>query len=559
MVDFSFSTFVFDMNFESHATEIFSVNRIPFSQSGILPSITLDYLRASEALKPYYNRHFSDEEFYGQILEKKLEFTAERRSLLVKALKRQYENADIPINSSPELKSQLDALSKEHTFVITTGHQMCLHTGPLYFVYKIISAIAMSRRLTALYPEYTFVPVYWMASEDHDFEEINHFHHHQVRFQWNYRHHDLPVGRLPLDGYSDVLDAYSKFLKPHSLQTKEWLDIMADSYLKAHSLSQATRRLVHNLLGRYGVVIVDGDDVELKRSFRLIVKNEILHRISSEIVRSTTDQIGKLWFAQVNSRDINFFYLSPSGRVRIARDRDGRFTAGAFHWTEEELESEIELYPERFSPDVITRPLYQEFVLPNLAYVGGANELAYWFQLKGLFSVHQIPMPILLLRNSFVMLHRKTYNFLEKYGIPKEYIFSPPSDTLKKLVRKKSPTDAQYDYFVQRINEVYHLIRQYNSSVDQTLIGSTEALRVRHIKALEKLRHKVLRSEMRKNEWLRQKLSQLHQTVYPNEVLQERYENAGQYYCRFGKSWIDELIRLAEMPSLDVYAVFLGD
>ncbi|MFN3950850.1 MAG: bacillithiol biosynthesis cysteine-adding enzyme BshC [Thermaurantimonas sp.] len=547
------------MNSQLQAAVFHSVEKIPFAEAGILPSITLEYLTSSRDLEPFFHRRFSDEEFYSQLLEKKTEYTADRRALLTKVLRRQYDLAGIQLYKSPILNAQIEALNDDKSFVITTGHQLCLHTGPLYFLYKIISAIAMTRRLKSLYPEYAFIPVFWMASEDHDFDEINHFHHNQVRFQWNLPKHTLPVGRLRMDGYAEVLNAYASFLRPHNVYTREWLDILADSYLNAHSLKDATRRLVHTLLGHYGVVIVDGDDFELKNSFRFLIKNEILHKISSRAVKATSEQIGKLWFAQVHPRDINFFYLSENGRFRITKDENGRYHSDTRVWTESEMEYEIEKHPERFSPDVVTRPLYQEFILPNLAYIGGANELAYWFQLKGLFSAHQVPMPILLLRNSFVMLKKKDLSFFEKYAVPKSYIFLKTTDALKTLVRKNSPTDAQFDHYVRQISELYNKIEQYSTSIDKTLTGSVLAQKTRHEKALEKLRNKVLKAEMKRNEWLTQKLLQLRQTVFPNDVLQERYENAGQYYCQYGKIWLDQLVQTAEMPTLDVYAVFLSD
>lgn len=547
------------MNPQLQSDTIHHVEKIPFSNTSILPSITLEYLSGSKALEPFFHRYFSDQEFYSQLQEKKTEYTAERRALLTKALKRQYNSAGIRLNDSPTTSAQIEALANEKTFVITTGHQLCLHTGPLYFLYKIASTIAMTKRLKSLYAEYTFVPVYWMASEDHDFDEVNHFHHHQVRFQWNVQHGTEPVGRLQMEGYKEVLDAYANFLQPHSIHTKEWIDLLADSYLHASNLRDATRRLVHSLLGQYGVIIVDGDDAELKSSFRFLIKNEILHQISSKAVKATSEDIGKLWFAQVNPRDINFFYLSETGRHRITKDANGMYYSGTRQWTTSEMESEIEKHPERFSPDVVTRPLYQEFILPNLAYIGGANELAYWFQLKGLFYVHQIPMPILLMRNSLVMMHKKDMTFMDKYSIPRKYIFSKASETLKILVRKSSPTDVQFDHYVRQINELYNKIQEYSSSIDKTLTGSIEAQNKRHVKALEKLRQKVLKSEIKKKQWLSHKLSQIYQTVYPNDVLQERYENVGQYYCKYGKVWLEELVGLLEMPALEVYAVFLSD
>ncbi|MFN4299429.1 MAG: bacillithiol biosynthesis cysteine-adding enzyme BshC [Thermaurantimonas sp.] len=535
------------------------VESIPFAKTGILPSLTLEYISGNQELIPYYNRHFSDKDFYSQILEKQLEFTAERRAILKNAIECQYRAAGIAIDESSKLHFHIQSLLSPNTFTVVTGHQLCIHTGPLYFLYKIISTLSMVKRLKKLYPDFHFVPVYWMASEDHDFEEINHFHHHQVRFQWNRDTAGMPVGRLPLDDFHKVLEAYSDFLKPHNTYTAEWIELLKNAYLDAPNLAVATRRLVHALLGECGVMIIDGDDPELKKSFRFIIKEEILNQTSARAVKSTSEQLGKLWFTQVNPREINFFYLSQSGRLRIVKNKDTSYSAGIFQWSAYELEREIENYPERFSPNVVTRPLYQEFVLPNLAYVGGANELAYWLQLKDMFVAHQVPMPILLLRNSFLMLEKKSLKFFEKSNLSLENLFVSPRIVLKNIVRRSSATEGQFAFFAEEVENLYEKITSYVASVDFTLQSASEAQKTRHLKGLEKLKNKVLNAEMRKYEWIAEKLETVNQQVFPSGVLQERYENAGQYYCRYGRAWINMLIDIAEMPSNAVKVVLLPD
>lgn len=534
------------------------IQSIPFAKTGILPSITLDYLVHPERLAPYYNRYFSKEDFYRQILEKQQEFTDERRKILYRALKRQYSEQGIVLSASEPVMTNIELLSRNDTFTITTGHQLCLHTGPLYFLYKILSAIAQVRKLKVWYPEYHFVPVFWMASEDHDFQEINHFHHHRVRFHWNYKHSGQPVGRLSLEGYRELLQTYSEFLMPHNSSITEWLKILEYSYLTSINLAQATRKLVHQLLGHYGIVIIDGDDPELKNAFRLIIKDEVLRQVSNEPLKETSEEIGRLWFAQVNPRDINFFYLGDS-RVRIEKASDGTYRAGQRVWSTRELEREIDNRPENFSPNVVTRPLYQEFVLPNLAYIGGANEIAYWLQLKGVFTTHQIPMPILLLRNSFLQLNAKVKRILEKNDLLEEILFQPPAKVVKDLIRKTSPTDSRFEHFSSQMKKLYAEIEEYSANVDKTLAASARARMVRHLKAIESLKAKVLSAEARKNDQLLRKLQEIHHMVYPNGVLQERYENVSQYYCKYGQDWIDVLMAEADMPSTNAIVLYWPD
>jgi bacillithiol biosynthesis cysteine-adding enzyme BshC len=350
---------------------------IPFKKTGYFSNLICDYLDEKETLKPFFNRFSSLDNFKDQLLEKQANFPIENRTVLNGAMKRQYANIDI--SRSTELHIEL--LKDKSTFTVVTGHQLNLFTGPLYFLYKIISTINLTQQLKEVYPNYNFVPVYWMATEDHDFDEINYFNFKGKKLQWN-KIASGAVGHLNTDGLDDIYDMFS--LEIGMGQNAEELKaLFKKAYLEHSNLTDATRYLANELFGEYGLVIVDGDDRELKKLLVPYAKMDILENSGYKAVSETSQKLEQLpenYGIQVNPREINYFYLKDGVRERIIEE-NGLFYINDtdLRFTEEEVLKELENYPERFSPNVISRPLYQEIILPNLCYIGGGGELASYF------------------------------------------------------------------------------------------------------------------------------------------------------------------------------------
>jgi len=311
-------------------------------------------------------------------------------------------------------RQNIELLHHENTFTITTSHQLNLFTGPLYFLYKIISVINLTNELKAAYPENNFVPVYWMATEDHDFDEINYFNFKGKKVQWS-RQASGAVGRLNTEDLDKVLDVFTANLG-FGANSNGIKKLFKCAYLDHKNLADATRFLANELFGIYGLVIVDADDRDLKSLFAPYVKKELTEQTSFTKVSETNEKINSLGFnVQVNPREINLFYLKEDLRERIVEQNGTYFVNDTdISFTKSELLAELEKHPERFSPNVIMRPLYQEVILPNLCYIGGGGELAYWFQLKSYFKAVNVPFPMLLLRNSVLVKTAKQSEKLKK-------------------------------------------------------------------------------------------------------------------------------------------------
>ena len=237
------------------------VECIPYRKTGYFTKLITDYLDQSESLRPFYNRFPSIGSFESQIREKQKNYQQKHRQVLTETLKEQCRDIEL----SEFSLAHIESLSDKETFTVVTGHQLNLFTGPLYFLYKIITTINLCEELTAQYPKYNFVPIYWMATEDHDFEEINYFNFRGQKIRWN-KESDGAVGRLSTDGLGDVYDALEKSLGQNR-QAGELLQLFKKSYLEHDRLTDATRFLANELFGQYGLVVVDGDDPRLKSLF----------------------------------------------------------------------------------------------------------------------------------------------------------------------------------------------------------------------------------------------------------------------------------------------------
>ena len=401
---------------------------ITFQDSGYFTPIIVDYLNQKPELQPFYHRFPTLENLGLQIDEKKTNFAGDR-DMLVRVLKNQYSK----VETSPATAKNIAALQNQNTFTITTGHQLNLFTGPLYFLYKIVSAINLANELKAKYPENHFVPVYWMATEDHDFEEINYFNFKGKKFRWN-RESSGPVGRLSTDGLAEFLEIFVMELGPgHS--AAEIKSLFERSYVEHENLTDATRFLANELFGKYGLVIIDADDRDLKRQLIPFVKDELLSRTSFEKVSETATTLP--YDIQVNPREINLFFMENGLRERIVYE-DGKYKANntSMFFSEVEILDLLEKHPEKFSPNVILRPLYQEVILPNLCYIGGGGEIAYWLELKSFFESVGVTFPVLLLRNSVLLASEKQAKKADKLGLSWADLFLKP-DALANLKIKK--------------------------------------------------------------------------------------------------------------------------
>ncbi|CAM1340295.1 bacillithiol biosynthesis cysteine-adding enzyme BshC [Tenacibaculum amylolyticum] len=523
---------------------------IPFKETGFFSTMMCNYLEKSDTLEHFYGNYPNIEGFKKQINEKQKSFSNHTREVLVAALRSQYEKTNI----SEKTKANIDALLTSNTFTVTTGHQLNLFTGPLYFLYKIISAINLAEELSAQFPEQQFVPIYWMATEDHDFDEINYFNFKGSKVQWN-SEQTGGVGRFSNDGLSHVFQVFQQHLGT-SRNATYLKELFTEGYLKHSNLADATRYIANELFSEYGLVIIDADESALKKEFAPFVKQELLENTSYREVSKTNALLGQSYKIQVNPREINLFYLTDTLRERIVfEDAIFKVNNTTISFSKEEILKELENHPERFSPNVIMRPLYQEIILPNLCYIGGGGELAYWMQLKSYFDTVRIPFPILLLRNSVQVINQKQYKKLEKLSVSVEELFLKQNDLLAKKVKENA--EVHFDFAEQRtvLETQFNSLRKIAEQTDVSYVGAVNAQEKKQLKGLQNLEKRLLRAEKRRQADLVTRITELQNTILPNQSLEERQRNFSEYYLEYGNDFIVSLKKALKPLQLEFFVL----
>jgi bacillithiol biosynthesis cysteine-adding enzyme BshC len=511
---------------------------IDYNDTNSFSKTLIAYLGQNEALAPFYGNK-PDYNGFGEQMSKKKNFA--HRELLTQVLSDQY--ADL-LDTSPEVAQNIIRLKDENTYTVTTGHQLNIFTGPLYFIFKIVTAIKLAQDLKEKFPDKEFVPVYWMATEDHDFEEINHTRVFGKKISWEVDKH-AATGRISTDTIRETVKTYCNTFGLSENAT-ELTKLVEEAYLKGRSLADATRVFVNSLFKQYGLIILDADRKELKKVFATIMEEDILKEKSFKAIEQTSAQLLEAGFStQVHAREINFFYLTDEFRERIVHLEDGRFKVlhQDLFFTEAELKKEIQSHPERFSPNVVMRPMYEEVILPNLAYIGGGAEIVYWLQLKANFDQYKVQFPILIPRNSAMITDDQMAGKIFRLDFTFKSIFKP-SETLKKDYVKRITKHRLnlHDEWME-FNSIFGKIKLRAHKIDPSLGPSTDAVKARLKKAVNNLEKKLLKAEKRNHEDALIQIDRIKEKLFPKGALQERTENFAELYLKHGPELIPDLVK----------------
>jgi bacillithiol synthase len=487
------------------------LEKIPLSETHAFNSFFLDYIEQKQTLKPFYNRYPDINNFADQIKEKESAFPSSTRELLVSVLENQYSGIKI----SPAVKSNIFSIKQNNTFTVTTGHQLNIFTGPLYFIFKIVTVINTCQRLKERFPQYNFVPVYWMASEDHDYDEIKYFKLYGKKYVWKTEQQGA-VGRFSPNGLSKLID-----------EVPGDTSVFKEAYTKHKTLSASVRHYVNALFSNDGLVVVDADDVQLKKLLVPVIRQDVFEGKHKKSVDATSTALEGLGYKpQVFCRDINFFYLDKNIRSRIEKSGESyKVIDSDLSFTGEGLSELIQTNPEKFSPNVILRPLYQEIILPNLAYIGGPAEIVYWLQLKQIFQNHNIPFPILMPRNFAMVVEHEVYRKFQKTGLGLKDLFEEKNNLFNHWVLKHSPRDITVGAERSSVVELFDHLKTRAEQVDKSLSGFVGAEGKRAMNSLEKIERKFLRAEKRLHSDKLRQIESVKDVLFPNGSLQERTDN----------------------------------
>jgi bacillithiol biosynthesis cysteine-adding enzyme BshC len=508
---------------------------LPYSSTGHFSAIVSDYLSEKDELKPFYKFAPSIEGIKAAVANRK-QF-ATNRQLLVSVLEQQYKNVQLTATQ----KQHIALLGNENTFTVCTAHQPNIFTGYLYFIYKILHAIKLAETCTLQMAGNHFVPVYYMGSEDADLEELGHIFLNGVKYEWKTKQQGA-VGRMKVDkALVQLIQDVSGQLLIHPFGA-EILELVSNSYKEGTTIQNATFNFVNSLFADKGLLVLLPDNRLLKNEFAPVIKKELLQQFSHTAVADTMASFPAKYKIQAAGRPLNLFYLTDEGRERIEKiNSEWSIVNSDKKFSEEEIINELKEFPERFSPNVILRPVLQEMILPNVAFIGGGGEIAYWLELKKVFETVGVPYPILVVRNSFLLVDAQSRELLSKLNLSAKDIFTPENEMVNELVKQQSSLQLNFEKEKATLKELYNQLGIVAGAVDITLQPHTNALLAKAIHKIEALEKKMLKAEKKKYEAQQRQLHKLKTQLFPNNKLQERVENFMLLYAIQGKGFMEKI------------------
>jgi len=513
-----------------------SCSYIDYQETNMFSKLISDYLEKKDFIQSFYACP-TDLNGLSQAITARQNFQTDRN-----LIQRVFTDAYASVVASTAQLENIAALSSENAFTICTAHQPNIFTGYLYFIYKTAHVIALSQRFAKAFPDKKFIPVFYIGSEDNDLDELSKFKIHGKSYVWNTDQAGA-VGRMTVDkGVIKLIDEVESSLK-HLPQAEALVTILRKAYALGNDMATGTFLLLNELFKEYGLLVLQPDHAELKAKMKSVFKDDLLHNSAEQIVEETSVKLEAEYKLQVNPRSVNLFYLRDGIRNRIDKRGNVYSVDGtAIRFTEDELLQELNDYPDRFSPNVILRGIYQETILPNILFVGGGSEVAYWMQLKNLFAHYQVPFPMLVLRNSFMIMDENHAHKMKELEIREADLFKEETALANELVQRWSGQEISLKQEEIDSKALFQHLKKRASEIDKTLIQHVHALEVDHLKKLDGLEKKMLKAERKKQAIQLQRIWKLKEELFPNHNLQERVENFMPYYAQYGQAFIQTVL-----------------
>lgn len=522
----------------------------PFNEIDQLSGFDKAYAAANTNLRPFYKYDVNIESFASIIETKKA--SPINRKVLVDVIKEQY----LDIKTTELVRQNIESLLDENTFTVITAHQPSLFTGPLYYIYKTITALNLAEELKAKYPKNNFVPVFWIGGEDHDFEEINHLHLFGKTITWE-NEEGGATGMMQTSTLQSVLEEVRGVLG-NSENAVKIIAILESCFTQHSTYGKAMFAFTNELFKEYGLVVISPNHGKLKEVFAPIIKDELQNKASKPLVEAEISKKEAAGFSgQAHVRDINLFYLMPNLRERIVFENDiYKVLNTDYEFTAEAMMAEVDNHPERFSPNVILRPVYQEAILPNLAYIGGGGELSYWSERQPQFEHFNVPFPMLIRRNSVLWVDKSNAKKLTKLDLTIDDLFGDVEELIKTYVKENTEEELSLKDAKVAINQAFEEILAKATAVDSTLEKTVLGEKTKQINAINSLESRLLKAEKRKYDVAINQIRTLKDKLFAGNGLQERYDNFLPFYLKYGDVFIQTLKDNLEPLNKDFAIIF---
>ena len=511
-----------------------SFSYVPYKETGSFSHLVTDYLDNTADIQPFYH-YAPDARGISRAIDERCNYPVDRKTLAT-TLTRQYAT----LTKFNKAEDNIQLLLKENTFTVCTAHQPNLLTGYLYFIYKILHAVKLAEELSKAHPDKHFVPVFYMGSEDNDIDELGTFRFRGEKFVWDGDGQAGAVGRMSTKGLKSILNDLFKTFGPPGKNCDTLQEMLTNAYLKHKTIGDATQYLVNELFGRYGLVVLNPDEPSLKERFVPVMEDELLYQNAFPIITKQIEKLAAHYKIQAHPRQINLFYLADNLRERIETKGEKWIVVNTdIERTKADILDELKQHPERFSPNVMLRGLYQETILPNVAFIGGGAEVAYWLQLRPLFEYYKVFYPSILLRQSVLWVSDPMSKLRRSLEFNTTEIFRSEMQLVREYVARHGTDQWQTGDEHAAIENIFRSLGAKAASLDPTLKSAADAALTKMKYQLSILETKMLRAEKRKMQVQLTRISKLKACLFPNGGLQERVENFSEYFLLYGPSFFD--------------------
>ncbi len=520
---------------------------INFSDLPNHQNLFLDYLYEFENVKKYYSKNFRNSEDIEQTIEEITNRKNYKREEITKILSSQYKNYE----PSKLTRANIRSLKKENTVTVFTGQQLGIFGGPLYTFYKIITTIKLAGHLNETFEKYHFVPVFWMAGDDHDFEEVSSVKILDTKNKVKTLVYDDgkpveanrgSVGNLKFK--ASIEETINNFIE-HSLKTEfsgKITGFLSDKYTKGTTFNEAFRKLIFEMFDEYGLVIFNPMDKEVKKLLAPVFEKEILdYRIHTRELLEVSAELEDVYHAQVKIQPINIFINEKDGRYLLEPvDELFRLKGKRKKITEEEILNRLYDYPEDFSPNVMLRPICQDYLFPNGFYVGGPSEVSYFAQVMPMYEFFNLPKPIIYPRSSMTIVEKNIKKIIDKHNLNYVDIFIGDDLLKKKILAEVGEINLEklFEDSKTEIDLTMDRLREHLFAIDANLKDSILKTRDKIFSHLDTLKTKAVNSQQIQYEGSFRQIEKLRNSVFPNGELQERELNYFYFANKYGPDLI---------------------
>jgi bacillithiol biosynthesis cysteine-adding enzyme BshC len=539
---------------------------IPIKDLPAISSLASDYIYNFHNVSEFFNGDFREKSSLLQQAEK-VHSRYLQRERLADILERQNKAYGCGRKTLENIKK----ISKDRTCAVVTGQQAGLFSGPLYTIYKALTAIKLAEELNQ-WGAGKFVPVFWIASDDHDFEEINHVSliDKTNRVEKIAHASPTPLSKIPVlkIHLTSEIEGCIRTLKDKTHDTefkKEVLNSLSQAYSAGRSFVEAFGRWMTRLFGSYGLIFIDAGQPEFKELGKEVFYKEISEDSPiSHLAFETSKKLAKKKYTpqvQIRRGFSSLFYGEKERYTVQLTDKGYRIKDTQKDYKKDEFLGLLKKNPSLFSPNALLRPIYQDFLLPTAAYIGGPGEISYYAQLKSAYESFRLPMPIIFPRISFTLVEKKIENVLKAHDLKIQEVWHSLGSEIKKTSEKVIPgaIDSQLRKTAARFSQDFESLRKEIFSFDQALESTVDLSKRRIDHQFDFLKKKILQAAKKQSSMAVQQLLKVKNNIYPDNHLQERVLNVVPFLIKYSTTFIDKLYNLMELENYNHQIIKIND